>query len=109
MFTENAHSLAMIAHATNVISLAAKHLNPSQIPAVAFDQPLFALAKQIQWSGGGVAYDGSHVVVMLGGLHIEMAAFQALGKWVLGRKYSQFLSNSKPYNTNKTGSSSDSS
>ena len=108
MFSENSHSLGMIAHAINVSSLAVKHLNPSQIPIVAFDQPLFALAKQIQWSVGG-AYDESHVVVMLGGLHIEMAAFQALGKWVLGRRYSQFLSNSKPYNTNKTGSSSDSS
>ena len=49
MFTENAYSLAMIAHAINVISSAVKHLNPSQIPVVAVDQPLFALAKQIQW------------------------------------------------------------
>ena len=38
MFTENAHSLAMIAHAINVISLAVKHRNLSQIPIVAFDQ-----------------------------------------------------------------------
>ena len=48
MFTENAHSLTMIAHAINVIRSAVKHLNPSQIPVVAVDQPLFALAKQIQ-------------------------------------------------------------
>ena len=34
----------MIAQAINVISLAVKHLNPSQIPVVAVDQPLFALA-----------------------------------------------------------------
>ena len=47
MFTENSHSLAMIAHAINVISSAVKQLNPSQIPFVAIDQPLFALAKQI--------------------------------------------------------------
>ena len=92
MFTENAHSLAMIAHAINVIRLAVKHLNPSQIPVVAFDQPLFALAKQIQWSLGG-AYDESHVVVMLGGLHIEMAAFKALGKWVLGSGWCEALTN----------------
>ena len=92
MFTENAHSLAMIAHAINVISLAVKHLNPSQIPIVAFDQPLFALAKQIQWSVGG-AYDESHVVVMLGGLHIEMAAFKALGKWFLGSGWCEVLTN----------------
>ena len=60
MFTDNAYSLAMIsiAHAINVISSAVKHLNPSQIPVVAVDQPLFVLAKQIQWKIGG-AYDES--------------------------------------------------
>ena len=92
MFTENAHFLAVIAHAINVISLAVKHLNPSQIPVVAFDQPLFALAKQIQWSVGG-AYDESHVIVMLGGLHIDEAAFKSLGKWVLGSGWCEALTN----------------
>ena len=67
MFTENAHSLAMIAHAISVIRAAVKHLNPSQIPVFTVDQPLFALAKQIQWTVGG-AYDEDHVVVMLGGI-----------------------------------------
>ena len=92
MFTENAHSLAMIAHAISVISAAVKHLNPSQIPVFTVDQPLFALAKQIQWTVGG-AYDEDHVVVMLGGLHIEMAAFKALGKWVLGSGWTEALTN----------------
>ena len=92
MFTENAHSLAMIAHAINVISAAVKHLNPSQIPVVAVDQPLFALAKQIQWKIGS-AYDESHLVIMLGGLHIEMAAFKALGKWVLGSGWPEAVTN----------------
>lgn len=35
----------------------------------------------------------SHVVVMLGGLHIEMAAFKALGKWVLGSRWPEALTN----------------
>ena len=93
MFTENAYSLAMIsiAHAINVISSAVKHLNPSQIPVVAVDQPLFALAKQIQWKIDG-AYDESHIVVMFG-LHIEMATFKALGKWVLGSGWPEALTN----------------
>ena len=39
----------------------------------------------------GGAYDESHVVVMLGGLHIEMAAFKALGKWVLGSGWPEAL------------------
>ena len=92
MFIENAHSLAMIAHAISVIRAAVKHLNPSQIPVFTVDQLLFALVKQIQWTVGG-AYDEDHVVVMLGGLHIEMAAFKALGKWVLGSGWTEALTN----------------
>ena len=92
MFTENVHSLAMIAHAINVIGSTVKHLKPSQIPFVAVDQPLLALAKQIQRSVGG-AYDESHVVIMLGGLHIEKADFKALGKWVLGSGWPKALTN----------------
>ena len=49
MFTENAHSLAMIAHSMKVIKAAVQHLNPLQTPVIALDQPLYALAKQIQW------------------------------------------------------------
>ena len=82
----------MIAHAISVISSVIKHLNPSQIPVVAVDQPLFALAKQIQWTVGG-AYDERHVVVMLGRLHIETAAFKDLGKWVHGSRWPEALTN----------------
>ena len=91
MFTENAHSLAMIAHGINVISAAVKHLNPSQTAVVTVDQPLFALAKEIQWTMH--EFDESHIVVMLGGLHIEMAAFKALGKWVHGSGWTEALTN----------------
>ena len=49
LFVENAHSTAMILHAMNVIRSAVKYVNPVQVPVIAFDQPLFALAKQLQW------------------------------------------------------------
>ena len=87
LFTENTHSLTNV----NVINSPVKDQNRSQIP-VAVDQLLFALAKQIQWKVGGVC-DESHVVIMLGGLHIEMAAFKALGKWVLGSEWPEALTN----------------
>ena len=92
MFTDNAHSLAMVAHAITVITAAMKHLNPSQIPVITVDQPLFALAKQIQWSVGG-SFDEDHAVFLLGGLHIEMAAFKALGRWVDGSGWTEALVN----------------
>ena len=33
----------------DVVNNIVQHLNPGQTPVVTFDQPLFALAKQIQW------------------------------------------------------------
>ena len=60
MFLENAHSLAIIAHSMKVV----KCVNPSQISVIAVDQPLFALAKQIQWTFGDV-YNKDQFVVML--------------------------------------------
>jgi len=44
-------------------------------------QPLFALDKEIQWRLGGV-YDEDRFVFMLGGLHVEMASWKMLGKWL---------------------------
>lgn len=92
MFMENAHSLAMIAHAMNMIRSAVHHVSPTQIPVVAVDQPLFALAKQIQWKLGNL-YNEEQFVIMFGGLHIEMAAFKMLGKWLNGSGWTEALCN----------------
>lgn len=73
MFVENAHSLAMIKHSMDVIRAAVHHVNPAQIPVIAFDQPLFAMAKQIQWSFART-HGEARFVLMLGGLNIEMTA-----------------------------------
>ncbi|KAG1678463.1 Multidrug resistance-associated protein 1 [Nymphon striatum] len=48
LFLESAHTVAMVRHSMDVVKNAVEHLNPGQTPVVTFDQPLFALAKQIQ-------------------------------------------------------------
>lgn len=80
----------MIAHSMKVIKSAVEHVNPTQIPVIALDQPLFALAKQIQWTFGH-EYNEDKFVFMLGGLHIEMSAFKVLGKWLTGSGWTQTL------------------
>ena len=82
MFTEDAHSLAMIAHSAKVIKVAVQHLNPLQTPAIALDQPLYALAKQIHCTLP--EFDEDKFLAMMGGLHIEMASLEMLGKWLSG-------------------------
>ncbi len=50
LFYEQAKSPAMIRHAMDVICKSTEHLNPGQVPIITFDLPLYALAKQIQWT-----------------------------------------------------------
>ena len=67
----------------DVVKNVVQHLNPGQIPVVTFDQPLFALAKQNQWKWPE-NYGENKLVVMFGGLHIEMAALMMVGDWLQG-------------------------
>jgi hypothetical protein len=78
IFLESAHTVAMIRHSMDVIKSAVEHLNAGQTPVIAFDQPLYALAKQIQWKWPE-KYGEDMLVVMFGGLHIEMAALKTIG------------------------------
>ena len=55
-----------------------KMLNPGQTPVIAADQPIYAVAKQIQWHRLD-QYDEEKLVMMFGGLHIEMAAPKSIG------------------------------
>ena len=48
LLQESAHSVATIKHSMDRIKEATHFLNPGQTPVMAVDQPLFALAKQIQ-------------------------------------------------------------
>lgn len=50
LFPEEAKSPAMIKHAMDIIKQSVHFLNPGQVPVIACDQPLFALAKTIQWN-----------------------------------------------------------
>ena len=80
----NDYTLAMIKHSRDVISKAVEHLNPGQTQVVTFDQPLYALAKQIQFKWPD-RYGKDKLVVMFGGLHIEMAGNArnlVAGKWL---------------------------
>eukprot|EP00745_Piridium_sociabile_P003240 TRINITY_DN11945_c0_g1_i1.p1 TRINITY_DN11945_c0_g1~~TRINITY_DN11945_c0_g1_i1.p1 ORF type:complete len:368 (-),score=62.14 TRINITY_DN11945_c0_g1_i1:49-1152(-) len=78
LFHDPSKSPAMIKHGMDVIKRAVDHLNSGQVPVVALDQPLYAIAKQIQWKWPD-SHGEKQFVVMLGGLHTEMAFLKALG------------------------------
>ena len=51
LFQEDAATISMMRHSLDVIRKVVQLTNPRQVPVVAMDQPLFALAKSIQWKG----------------------------------------------------------
>ena len=71
LFWDNAHSIAMIKHFISIVKTVVQHLNSGQAPVLTADQPLFALAMQIQWTWPHTLGE-NHFVIMLGGLHTEM-------------------------------------
>ncbi|KAJ8027926.1 hypothetical protein HOLleu_30023 [Holothuria leucospilota] len=83
LFHDEAHSVAMIRHSMDIVKTAVDVLNPGQIPVLTCDQPLYTLAKQIQWSWP-ISYGEDRFIVMFGGLHIEMASLKVLGDLLEG-------------------------
>ena len=81
LFCEPSKSAAMIKHGMDVIKKAIDFLNKGQTPAVAYDHPLFALAKLLQWNYKEY-YREKSFVVMMDPLHIEMAALKTIGDWL---------------------------
>uniref|UniRef100_UPI00358F05C7 uncharacterized protein n=1 Tax=Myxine glutinosa TaxID=7769 RepID=UPI00358F05C7 len=80
----------MIRHAMDVVKAAINELNPGQIPVVTLDQPLYAIAKQVQWNWPDT-HGEDLFVVMLGGLHTEMAALKTAGDWLQDSGWTQAL------------------
>ena len=78
LLRDEAHSVATVKHCMDKVRDAIAHLNPDQVPIITADQPLYALAKQVQWQWPEV-YGEHQFVIMFGGLHIEMTALRSIG------------------------------
>ncbi len=81
LFPDDSKTAAMISHSLNIVKDAVKELNPDQVPFVTMDQPLYAIAKKLQWDFPDILGEDK-CVVLLGGLHIEMAILKCLGDWL---------------------------
>ena len=90
LFYEKAATPSMIKHGMDVQREAIAFLNPGQIPVTTFDQPLFAIAKYVQWKWPSTHGEHMHVV-MLGGLHTEMALWRTLGDVLEGSGWTTAL------------------
>ena len=68
----------MMKHSVDVITNITECLNTGQIPVVVADQPLYAELKYLQWALPDRYGDGK-LVVLMGGLHIEMSLWNCIG------------------------------
>ena len=78
LFQESAHSASTIRHAMEVVSQAVSFLNPGQVAVLACDEPLFAIAKKIQWNWPAM-YGEQKLVVMLGGVPHRTGCIKSTG------------------------------
>ncbi len=68
LFSEKAATVAMVKHAMSFLQQVTNRLNPGQIPVMAFDQPLYTLAKSVQWLWPDI-FGEKRFIEMFGGLH----------------------------------------
>ena len=61
-----------------VIQQVVHKVNPGQIPVIIVDQLVYVLLKQIQWKFSN-DFGVDALIIMMGGLHIEIAMLHVLG------------------------------
>ena len=101
LFKEHANTPAMICHSMKVLKRTTEYLNPGPTPVLTVDQPLYALAKKIQWEiGGDLAED--RFVVMLVQFHTEDKAVKVVGQWLEESGYLSTLVQSRLATSGRT-------
>lgn len=90
LLRDEAHSVATVKHMMAKIKETVDFLNPGQVPVITADQPLYALAKQIQWHWPQF-YGEEKFVIIFAGLHIEMAALRSVGTLLRGSGWTAAL------------------
>ena len=58
----------MVKHGMNIIQKATYHGHPEQVPVLTVDQPLYSIAKKLQWSWPA-DYGKEKFLVLIGSLH----------------------------------------
>ncbi|KAK3921529.1 Chromosome-associated kinesin KIF4 [Frankliniella fusca] len=93
LFHEKSSSPAMVKHAMDLVKSCTEFLNPGQTPVMCADQPLFTLAKLIQWNHPD-NYCEKNFVLLFGPLHIEQNFLRIIGEVMEGSGWTGIIGNS---------------
>ena len=90
IWRDDSKSPATIRHVLRVLEKAVHLLNPGQPIVTTLDQPLYAIAKKLQWLLP--EFGTKNYVFVLGSLHVEMAMLSTLGDWFHDSGWLELLS-----------------
>ncbi|KAE8742024.1 hypothetical protein FOCC_FOCC012440 [Frankliniella occidentalis] len=93
LFEEKSATPGMVKHAMDLTKATTDFLNPGQIPALCLDQPLFTLARLLQWNYPET-YGENKFVLLFGPLHIEQNFLRVIGDVLEGSGWSEIVANS---------------
>lgn len=94
LFTESSNSPIMVWHGMKVLHRAISYLNPGQTPVMEADQPLFTLAKKLQWKFPHTELGENSFLVTLGAMHTEKMLWNVSGDWLDGSGWTTAITNS---------------
>ncbi|XP_065669903.1 uncharacterized protein LOC124808522 [Hydra vulgaris] len=83
IINESINSTSMVRQTFNIVIKVLAKINPTQVPIITADQPVYALGKQVQWHYPKLSGEDK-LLMMMGGLHIEMASLSLVGDWLEG-------------------------
>jgi len=90
LLPDHIQSPATVRHLMNITSHITNNISKQQAVVIMADQPVYAIAKAVQWRYPDL--NGEHkVVMMMGGLHIEMAIQNMIGKWLSGSGWTEMF------------------
>ena len=87
LLLENAHATALLSRVVNLVKEAVEHLNPNQTPVLTMDQPLPAIAKEIQWLWSDSFSNNKYVIMTRGWVWVGGGGIFTLrwpGVWLNG-------------------------
>jgi hypothetical protein len=90
LFPDKAATPSMMKHAMHLTMQGTEALNPGQTPVLGGDQPLYAIAKQLQWAFPDTMGEDK-LVLMMGALHIEDKMHLMIGKLLRDSGWSNIL------------------
>lgn len=90
LLEESINSHAMVRHTMDIVMLILRQLSLKQPAVMTADQPVYAIAKKVQWLYPEL-YGEDKLLMMMGALHIEMATLNVLGDWLEGSGWVEVL------------------